>query len=249
MIGMEKRQQSSAQKKFNAALVWLLKQKGRGAQADLCRKTGINSGYLSTIVNGGRASDKAAELISSHLGYRYEDMLALGRWILEGKDPEEWSPAGHGQIEWGNVEWVDEPTAADPGEFIAVPKYKARLSGGHGSLLDSDMIEANLMFRRDFLARRGDPSNMALFEVIGDSMEPFIYHGDVVLVDRSQSDIIDGKAYAFREDNTVKVKRLSRQGKIVIAASENARLYQPYPVDTDSFTLIGRVIWIGHEVK
>lgn len=93
---------------------------------------------------------------------------------------------------------------------------------------------------------------MALFEVIGDSMQPFLYSGDVVLVDMLQSDphmIEDGKAYAFREDNTVKVKRLSLQGGNLIATSENSDMYPPYHVDTDNFQLIGRVIWVGHEVR
>ncbi|WP_319548089.1 S24 family peptidase [Desulfogranum marinum] len=136
-------------------------------------------------------------------------------------------------------------------EFTLVPKYKAKLSGGHGSFEISDQIEANLSFRTEFIRRKGNPKDMALFEIIGDSMEPFIYDGDVVLVDMSKKtleDIVDGKAYAFREDHTVKVKRLSRQGNRLIATSENVMKYPPYEIIIEEFFLIGKVVWLGHEV-
>jgi len=137
-------------------------------------------------------------------------------------------------------------------QFATVPKYRAKLSGGHGSTETSDQIETNLMFRRSFLKRKGQPDKMALFEVTGESMQPFIYHGDVVLVDMSVNDIeqiVDGKAYAFREDHTVKVKRLSRQGHNIIASSENHMMNPPYHVEKEDFQLIGRVVWVGHEVR
>ena len=35
--------------------------------------------------------------------------------------------------------------------------------------------------------------------------------------------IVDGKVCAFREDNTIKVKRLSVQGRALLATSENSR--------------------------
>lgn len=152
--------------------------------------------------------------------------------------------------------WFFEGTKDDVSsfhqEFDLIPKYKARLSGGHGSLETSDMIEANLAFRKEFIRSKGNGNNMALFEVVGDSMEPFIYDGDVVMVDLSHADpnaVTDGKAYAFREDDTVKVKRLSRQGGKLIATSENHQKYPPYEVDVMNFNLLGKVVWVGHEVK
>ena len=156
--------------------------------------------------------------------------------------------------------YVPESTSSDisrhgdmlDNDFTLVPKYRARLSGGHGSFETSDMIEANMAFRTEFLLRNGNPNRMALFELMGDSMTPFIHHGDVILVDLQQDDpaaIVDGKAYAFREDHTVKVKRLSVQGRNLIATSEDSRQYPPYQIDESSFTPIGRVIWVGHEVR
>lgn len=135
--------------------------------------------------------------------------------------------------------------------FTLIPKYKAKLSGGDGSLETSNQIEANLAFRTDFISKKGTPNKMALFEVAGDSMLPFLHDGDVVLVDLTRNEpqnIIDGKVYAFREDHTVKVKRLSFQGSALIATSENSSLYPPYEVEKENFQLIGQVVWVGHEI-
>jgi len=137
-------------------------------------------------------------------------------------------------------------------DFSSVPKYKAVLSGGPGSFEDSDQIEANMMFRTEFLQQKGPINQMALFEVSGDSMAPFIHHSDVVLVDRSTKnpkEIVDGKTYAFQENGTVKVKRLSKQGSAIISSSDNHMMYPPYHIDLDMFHLIGKVLWVGHEVK
>jgi len=154
------------------------------------------------------------------------------------------------------VEYIDDHgrlfklSASDLSDFDLIPKYKARLSGGHGSFEDSDQIEANFAFRKAWVRRKAS-NKLALFEVVGDSMHPFISDGDVVLVDLNENDpamIVDGKAYAIREDHTVKVKRLVRQGGSLIIRSQNRQEYPDYEA-ADDFHLIGRVIWVGHEVK
>lgn len=135
-------------------------------------------------------------------------------------------------------------------DFDLIPKYRARLSGGHGSFSDSDIIESNFAFKKDWI-RRQSSNNLALFEVVGDSMAPFIVEGDVVLVDLNDNDpgyIIDGKTYAIREDSSVKVKRLIRQGDTLIIRSQDRENFPDYEADHD-FKLIGRVIWVGHEIK
>ena len=140
-------------------------------------------------------------------------------------------------------------------EFTFIPKYKARLSGGGGSLESSDLIEANLAFRKDWLSHKGlSRNNLALFEVVGDSMAPCITHGAVVMVDLSQKsveDIVDGKIYAFRQDDRVKVKRLWLEGKTVRYRSDNTLEGDEgaFDLEKDNGQIIGKVVWVGHEVR
>lgn len=247
-------------KQFGAGISYLLGEEGWGAKAKLAKKIGVSASYISDISLAKKRGEEEVRIkISNHFKYEYEHILALGRLVLSGKDPIEYLPmngqGGDWELRPPNLnhpvsEKEDDPST--PSEFAIVPKYKAKLSGGPGSLETSDQIEANLMFRTEFLLRKGQVDKMALFEVTGESMQPFIYHGDVVLVDTSVNDIeqiIAGKTYAFRENGTVLIKRLSVQGGAIIASSENHQMNPPYHLDTESFYLIGRVVWVGHEVR
>jgi hypothetical protein len=71
---------------FQAALTHLLRQEGRGAQVRLSVAQNIDRGYLNAIIKGRKpgAEDIRAR-IATHFGMAYEEMLALGRRILEGK--------------------------------------------------------------------------------------------------------------------------------------------------------------------
>jgi len=235
---------TTTERAFHAAFSRIISEGKRGLQAEIARKIGKEPPYINRIVSGDRpGTEDVRRSISSALGYTYEEMLSIGRRILDGQSEEGQRGATLPPFQArGGMGLIDHDC------FVSVPKYKARPSGGHGTFDASDMIESNLMFRHDFLSKRGQVDQMALFEVTGNSMEPFIYEGDVVLVDRSSREITDGKAYAYREGDTIKIKRLSRQGNVVIASSENAMMYPAYRVETDNFSLIGRVIWVGHEV-
>lgn len=224
---------------FSAALTYLLDAKGYGARARLARKVEVSGGYISDLASGKRRGDEdLREKISQYFEKTYDQMLEIGNLLLEGKDPEKFKKA-----------------SADKGEtitddFYMIPLYKARLSGGAGSFPEEGKV-ADFAFRKRFIRRKGSPGNMALFIVTGDSMEPFICEKDIVLVDMSLNDpkeIVDGKTYAFREDCTIKVKKLSWQGDNLLVTSENSPLYPPYSAEIESFHLLGKVIWVGHEM-
>lgn len=258
----------SIAEKFSIAIqcvIW------KGAPNDTKRKNvaeavGISPQSFGDYVLGRKKTgdEEVRRKICDYFGVNYEKLLEFGNDLLFYLEPDNEDGVGYVQnleleIKEGRWDkellWIQDNPSNIPqelSEFTLIPKYRARLSGGHGSYQDSDRIEASYSFRTEFLQKKGNPSNMALFEVDGESMEPFMYHGDVVLVDMSLNDIHNigqGKAYAFREDSRVVVKRLLWQGKKLIAKSEN-QAYGEYEIDTqDDFSLIGKIIWVGHEVK
>jgi transcriptional regulator with XRE-family HTH domain len=86
----------SATNQFRAALTYLLDQEGRGAQARLADLLGIDRGYLSAIIRGRKPGSEAKRCqIAAHFGMVYEDMLVLGRRIINGDD----DPSRKGQTE------------------------------------------------------------------------------------------------------------------------------------------------------
>lgn len=77
----------SVSNQFRAALTHLLAQEGRGAQTRLANQQGIDRGYLNAIVKGRKpGSDDIRDKITTHFNLDYEDMLALGRCLLEEQD-------------------------------------------------------------------------------------------------------------------------------------------------------------------
>ena len=114
-------------------------------------------------------------------------------------------------------------------------------------------MEANFAFRAEWIATKGGHDCLALFEVTGDSMYPVICHGDVVLVDQSldaPEDIISGRPYAIVEGSHTKVKNLQWQGNELWVHSGKESGEAPYRLDSSGyFRIIGRVIWVGHEIS
>lgn len=77
----------SAPNQFRAALTYLLNQEGRGAQTRLADQQKIDRGYLNAIVRGRKSgSEKKRSEIAAHFEMVYEDMLSLGRRILNGEE-------------------------------------------------------------------------------------------------------------------------------------------------------------------
>jgi phage repressor protein C with HTH and peptisase S24 domain len=237
---------------FSSGFNFILKNHFHGKQKDIAIELDMSPSSLNDYLKGRREGDEGTRRkITNLLGFKYEGVLELGRKIIETPEDDQDTDSDIDEVSFDELlESISlDENVPLPG-FVLIPKYKARLSGGHGSFEDSDQVECNFAFRRDWINRRGTDS-FALFEVIGESMAPFICEGDVVLVDLADKDpdmIVDGKTYAIREDGTVKIKRLVRQGKKLIIRSRDISNYPDYEAE-DDFSLLGRVIWFGHVVK
>lgn len=138
-------------------------------------------------------------------------------------------------------------------DIIKIPMVKAVLSAGSGSLQTNGESEREYAFRRDFIKRKGNPKNMVLMRVHGDSMQPEIMDGDVVLLDQSRRDIFPGHIYAVGFDDSIYLKRIDRVPGKVILKSINPD-YQPVELivqeqTAEQFRVIGQVLWVGREYR
>jgi bacteriophage CI repressor helix-turn-helix domain len=147
------------------------------------------------------------------------------------------------------------PPAREPDvpDIIMIPMVEAVLSAGGGSLETNSTSERSYAFRRDFIQRKGSPEHMVLMRVSGDSMEPEIMDGDVVLLDQSKTRIVPGKMFAVGFEEAIYLKKIDMlPGKIVLKSANLA--YPPVELDVrgqceDFFRVIGRVLWSGREYK
>ncbi len=171
-----------------------------------------------------------------------------------GLNPQ-WLESGMGPTHVNQSQAESAPMACAPGmhpeEFSYVPKVRARLSAGGGSLQVDEAIETYYAFRHAWLRRKGQISQMRLMRVSGESMEPTLRDEDVVLIDLSQVDIFTGKIYAVGIDEEIVVKRVDKKPGKLVLVSDNRQLYPPLEVEMaedSNVRVLGRVIWMAREV-
>lgn len=178
-------------------------------------------------------------------------------WLLFGREPmrqaQEQEHCGRGGSQVQAVSGAVEQHRLQ--DFAFLPRYAARAAAGAGQLAVSDEITENLAFRRDWLRKIGiNPTQAFLLLADGDSMEPTIPDGSLMLVDGSISDpkdIRNGAIYVIVRAGVVIVKRV--QFKIddsVVLISDNP-IYERETIsrqDMNDLHFAGRVVWFGRAV-
>lgn len=137
-------------------------------------------------------------------------------------------------------------------EFALVPLYDVEVSAGHGAHIDQEQIASQIAFRRDWLTQSGfNINNLVSLSARGDSMEPTVRDGDLLLVDTSQKEVIEDGIYVLLLDHHLLAKRLQRlyDGTIYIRSDNTAYERQVVPPDAaDQLQIIGRVVWTGRRM-
>ena len=136
-------------------------------------------------------------------------------------------------------------------DFIPIPRYTVEASADHGTLVHDEEGSGYYAFNRKFLERRGlKPNNLAVISVRGDSMEPDLRDGDLILLDMAQTAPHDSRIYAVRYSADLFVKRaMELPGNRIQLLSLNPH-YPPITVgadDLDGIQIIGRVVNSTHE--
>lgn len=189
-------------------------------------------------------------------GKKKEDALPEGESSVAEADAEavEALDPGDPQMQAsqqdGENEGKDPPPPVDV-DMIFIPMVEAVLSAGSGSLETSADSERRYAFRSDFLHRKGNPDAMVLMRVSGDSMEPEIKNGDVVLLDQSKQRIMAGRFYAVGFEDAIYIKQIDMlPGKVVLRSLNTT--YPPVELDVredlaTQFRVVGQVLWVGRE--
>ncbi len=198
---------------------------GVKSQSDLATLLGVHRSAVTQAKNKDSVPKAWALTLSRRCG-------ADPEWLLTGRGGE---VPGHGPA---------------PEGYVLVPKVRARLSAGGGSLETEAGVDGYFSFQAGWLRRKGRPEGMVLMDVVGVSMEPEIRHGDMVLVDQSQTRIFAHAVYAFGVDDTVLVKRVEKRPGALVLLSDN-KDYAPIELrgqEVEGLRVIGRVIWVGREL-
>ena len=142
-------------------------------------------------------------------------------------------------------------------DFAHVPLHSASLAAGNGQENHSEEIIDYLAFRRDWLRKIGvSASNAVLARAQGDSMQPTIWADDMVLIDRSKTDVTvrppsskthrRSSIYAIVEDGKARIKRIERPNTGLIMLLSDNPDYSPEIAKIETLSIIGKVMWWGH---
>ena len=216
----------------------------RGAQAQLSRASGVHPPYLNGILKGRKpGTEEVRRRIAEALGYpdrRYEEFLEIGRAILENRPRPEFEP---------RFLSADEMSERN---FFTVPfSDNMRLAaGGGGTIPVTDDDENSSVIVHGPSLGRHNAKGLQAFRVGGDSMEPLIAEGGIVMVDTSRNDlrhIKEGGIYVLcwdLSDGECAVKRLRWAEKYRLLCIESADpFYPPVFKSVNDVVLIGQVIW------
>ena len=173
-------------------------------------------------------------------------------WLAKGEGPPPSlpteTPAG------GRGRTAEAERGLDVSAFIVLPKRVETAAAGTGGSAQLPRPDTEyIAFRHDWLrsALGIEPQNLILETAVGESMQPTIRHGDLLLVNTTDRTCSSFGVYVLEINGERLVKRVQRKldGSLVLISDNEA--YQPDLVSGDMLpdvTVIGRVVWGGGRI-
>lgn len=178
----------------------------------------------------------SASVLSSYLNKKSYPSLDRLATIADALDqPLEWLASG---------ELPNE-------DMISVPQYDLRVSAGYGAYVEMENPIAEFKFHVDWLRMQGlHGKKLSIVPVMGDSMEPTLYDGDLILIRHDESK--DGIC-VLRVNGEVLVKRIQHDfaDNSYLITSDNER-YKPIQLTSEfkgDFAIVGQVVRVLQRVK
>ena len=239
-------------KMFQAALLHNLGLMARGGQSQLARAIGVTPQAIDAMKIGKNAGSEATRRkIAKFFNYpRYEDFLEFGYALLTGKPAPDLTP-----------HTLTDSELADR-SFLTVPfSTTMKLAAGNGGTtlnyidVDEDADSSTIIIHGPTLGVH-NANHLQAFRVDGDSMEPLIAQGGIVLVDKTVTRLDDdrfreGGIYmlCWEDDGLCAVKRLrwAELGKLVAIESANPNTPTIFKKTKEIHQLIGKIIWSWRE--
>lgn len=138
-------------------------------------------------------------------------------------------------------------------DFVLVPRYDVRAGAGGGQAIHDDAVVDHLAFKRDWIVGSLDlePRRVALIEVHGDSMQPTLGDGDLILVDLRNGHMRQPGVYVIQHSGHLLVKRLAPRmdGGVDVISDNPAYAAERLGREAaDVLVVIGRVVWSGGKI-
>ncbi|WP_290776690.1 S24 family peptidase [Hoeflea sp.] len=202
--------------------------------ADFAEEIGISNSALGYYVRGEREPS-----------YDFLKRLRLARgvdinWLITGDGNSDAKPV----------------TSSKVPNQVTIPRYAIHASAGGGAVVLSEEVEDYFTVSPNWLARYLPKGARAgIIEARGDSMEPTIADGDILILNFSidSSAVNDGGVFVISVDGVLLVKRLqvTVDGHILIRSDND--LYEQEKVTREfadeRITVHAKVVWSGGPIR
>lgn len=132
-------------------------------------------------------------------------------------------------------------------KYAMIPRYQIAAGAGSGRENGHEEISGSHAYRRDWLERKHlSAEACVVIEVVGESMQPTIADGDVVLINTASRKLLNGRVFAFNTEDGVRIKRLFKQldGRVrMVSDNQDKTLYpDDYLTPGMEVSIIGEVV-------
>ncbi|MER0117339.1 XRE family transcriptional regulator [Acinetobacter baumannii] len=226
-------------------------------QVDLIEATGAKKGTVSKWISG--INTPSVEYMPALA----QVLKTTESWLLTGKEPSRFNTLNiqefmdkHGLTKKDNSSFdADNILEPDVVEFEVTNGYiwidivEAHFSCGVGESIEFhfDAINGKYPLPPSFFQKKQvDPSCLRIIKAKGDSMTDFIKDEDLVGIDTSQTEVIDGEIYAVYFEGEAMLKQIFKeQGGTLILHSLNEKYRDRLVTEQNgvNFKVMGRQVW------
>jgi len=243
---------------FIKALEFEASRKGYGFKSFLAVAAATSNAYITQIFKREKNASFGKQIqISQSLGYSFEEFLRLGRSLLEtGSPPVPVPPPEHSLIVQVNSRTEKDRLIGISDNYRGIPLYESgKLAAGVNGI-EFDPYEEPISTVVIYIPELKGCSkhNLAALRVGGNSMEPAISKGSIVVVDLDDRAFANRKVfcvnYAQGGDNIAAIKRIQQWDSGFILVSDNVTDFPPEITELDWNNLcVGRVVWMWRDIR
>ena len=194
-------------------------------QYSLAKRSGISQSAVQKLTSGEAKRSKHLVTIASVLGV----------------DPT-WLSTGN------TSGLVDDDTVMVGDDDVSIPFFQeVKLSTGYGEKKTIQLSHnRRLSLSKRSLKKVGvKPQNVAYVKVSGNSMNPVMSDGSIVIIDTDNNVIVDGDIYVINQHNNLRVKIIYRipRGGLRLRSFNSTEWPDEFYDKIDDIVILGRVFW------
>jgi transcriptional regulator with XRE-family HTH domain len=201
---------------------------------ELAERASVGRSFVYDILNG-----KSSNPTTKKLGAIAEILGVSVAYLIDG-------PEAANQ----NLIFPEGEKKSDD-KLVLIPSLIVEAAKGGNVLVNNECEETPYYFRKswveDVLAI--DAKDLRVVFVQGDSMEPTLVDGDMVLVDTGRNKPSPPGIFTLFDGDDLLVKRLENisGGKKTSVASDNLK-YHSYNMDSKDINIVGRIVWFARRL-